>query len=74
MLSQEGLSALRALPDDWAQDGRMKLEFVAAALLAARTVANVRPDAGMLCASHLADELKGKDLVDWVISSRQQLQ
>jgi hypothetical protein len=70
---QEALSALRALPDDWSQDGRAKRDLTAAALLAAHTVANIRPGGEMLCASHLADELKGKDLVDWVKSSRQQL-
>lgn len=63
---QEALRALQALPNDWTQDGRTKRDLIPAALLAAHTVANVRPDGTMLCASHLAGELKGKDLAEWV--------
>lgn len=63
---QEALAALKALPNDWAQKGRSKRHLLAAAILAAHTVANVRPDGTMLCASHLAGELKGKTAEQWL--------
>jgi len=64
---QEALAALKALPNDWAQDGRSKRHLIAAAILAAHTVANVRSDSTMLCASHLAGELKGKTAEQWLV-------
>lgn len=64
---QEALRALKALPSNWSQDGRTKGDLIAATLLAAHTVANALPDGVMLCASHLADELKGKDLAEWMM-------
>jgi hypothetical protein len=64
---QEALRALRALLSNWSQDGHTKRDLFAATLLAAHTVANVLPNGVMLCASHLADELKGKDLAEWMM-------
>lgn len=63
---QEALAALKALPNDWSEHGRTKRHLLAAAILAAHTVANVRADGTMLCASHLAGELKGKTAEQWL--------
>lgn len=63
---QEALAALKALPNDWSDQGRTKRHLLAAAVLAAHTVANVRSDGTMLCASHLAGELKGKSVERWL--------
>lgn len=63
---QEALAALKALPNDWSEQGRTKRHLQAAAILAAHTVANVRSDGTMLCASHLAGELKGKTAEQWL--------
>jgi hypothetical protein len=59
---QEALGALNALPDDWTRDGRTKPDMIGAVALAAHTVGNIRSDGTMLCASHLAAQLKGLDL------------
>lgn len=63
---QEALAAIQTLPQDWEQDGRTKRHMFAAAVLAAHTVANLRPDGTMLCASYLAQELKGKTAEQWL--------
>lgn len=63
---QEALTALKALPNDWLEHGRTKQHLLAAAILASHTVANVRSDGTMLCASHLAGELKGKTAQQWL--------
>lgn len=63
---QEALATIMALPNDWSDNERTKLHLQAAAVLAAHTVANVRPDSTMLCASHLVGELKGKTAEQWL--------
>ena len=63
---QEALMALKALPSDWSEDGRQKRHVLAAAVLAAHMVANFRSKGPMLCASHLAEELKGKTVEQWL--------
>ena len=63
---QEALVALKALPNDWAEEGRQKHHVLAAAILAAHMVANFRSKGPMLCASHLAEELKGKTVEQWL--------
>lgn len=63
---QEALVALKALPNDWTEEGRQKRHVLAAAILAAHMVANFRSKGPMLCASHLAEELKGKTVEQWL--------
>lgn len=63
---QEALQALKAMTNDWTENGRTKLHLLGAAILAAQTVANLRSDGTMLCASHLAQELKGKTVEQWL--------
>ena len=63
---QEALGALKALPNDWMENGRTKLHLLGAAILAAHTVANLRSDGTSLCASYLAQELKGKTVEQWL--------
>lgn len=63
---QEALAAMEALPNDWSEHGRTKRHLQAAVFLAAHTVANVRQDGTMLCASHLAGELEGKTIEQWL--------
>ena len=64
---QEALVALKALPNDWSEEGRQKRHLLAAAILAAHMVANFRSKGPMLCASHLAEELKGKTVEQWLV-------
>jgi hypothetical protein len=59
---KEALGAVEALPNDWTQDGRTKTDVIRAVVAAAHTVANVRSDGTMLCASDLAEHFKGVDL------------
>lgn len=63
---KEALAAIESLPADWEELGRSKLHAFAASVLAAHTVANLRSDGTMLCASHLAEELKGKTVEKWL--------
>ena len=63
---QEALVALKALPNDWSEAGRQKRHVLAAAILAAHMVANFRSKGPMLCASHMAEELKGKTVEQWL--------
>lgn len=63
---QEALVALKALPNDWSEEGRQKRHLQAAAIMAAHMVANFRSQGPMLCASHLAEELKGKTVEQWL--------
>ncbi|WP_445145067.1 hypothetical protein [Dyella sp. Tek66A03] len=62
MSGKEALGAVEALPNDWTQDGRTKTDVILAVVAAAHTVANVRSDGTMLCASDLAEHFKGVDL------------
>lgn len=71
MSGQEALVALKALPNDWSVDGRQKRHLLAAAILAAHMVANFRSNGPMLCASHLAEELKGKTVEQWLADQLQ---
>lgn len=59
---KEAIAAAARLPVDWSQDGRTRKDVVHAILLSASTVSNARPDGQALCASFLAQDLKG---VDW---------
>jgi hypothetical protein len=68
---QEALAAIESLPSDWEQGGRTKRHAFAAAVLAAHTVANLRSDGTMLCASYLAEELKGKTAEMWLAEKSQ---
>lgn len=68
---KEALAAIGALPEDWEQGGRGKRHVFAAAVLAAHTVANIRPDGTPLCASYLAQELKGKTAEQWLSEKSQ---
>jgi len=63
---KEALGALKALPNAWTEQGRTKLHLLGAAILAAHMVANFRSKGPMLCASHLAEELKGKTVEQWL--------
>lgn len=63
---QEALAVMEALPNDWSEHGRTKRQLQAAVIMAAHTVANVRQDGTMLCASHLAGELEGKTAEQWL--------
>lgn len=63
---QEALAALKALPNDWMENGRARPHLLGAAILAAHTVANLRSDGSSLCASYLASELKGKTVERWL--------
>ncbi|WP_394687188.1 hypothetical protein [uncultured Xanthomonas sp.] len=58
---KEALAVFQALPADWEQGGRTRLQMLSASLLAAHTVANLRDDGQPLCASDLAKQLKGVD-------------
>ncbi|WP_340568898.1 hypothetical protein [Stenotrophomonas sp. G106K1] len=42
------------------------MHLLGAAVLAAHTVANLRSDGTSLCASYLAQELKGKTVEQWL--------
>lgn len=63
---KEAINALAALPNDWNEGGRTKLELLAAAFTAAHTVANVRSDGTALCASDLAKGMAGVEMEDWI--------
>ncbi|WP_329889265.1 hypothetical protein [Stenotrophomonas sepilia] len=63
---QEALAAIESLPPGWEENGRTKLHLLGAAILAAHTVANLRSDGTSLCASYLAQELKGKTVEQWL--------
>lgn len=63
---QEALVALKALPNDWTEEGQQERRVLAAAILAAHMVANFRSKGPMLRASHLAEELKGKTVEQWL--------
>ena len=58
---KEAIAAVARLPADWSQGGRTRKEVVHAILLSASTVSNVRADGQALCASYLAQDLKGMD-------------
>ena len=63
---KEALAAIESLPAGWEEQGRTKRHAFAASVLAAHTVANLRSDGTVLCASHLAQELKGKTVEQWL--------
>ncbi|MCC8485793.1 hypothetical protein VDF13_18225 [Xanthomonas campestris pv. raphani] len=58
---KEALAVFQALPADWEQGGRTRVQMLSASLVAAHTVANLRSDGRALCASDLAARLKGVD-------------
>lgn len=59
LAGKEALAALSALPANWSNGSRSRGDLLVASLLAARAVANARPDGRPLCASRLAESLKG---------------
>lgn len=63
---KEAVNELVDLPNDWSEDGRTKLELLAAAFTAAHTVANLRSDGTPLCASDLAKGMAGIEMEDWI--------
>jgi hypothetical protein len=63
---QEAPAALKALPNNWSEEGRQKRHLLGATALAAHIVANFRSDGSMISASHLAAELKGKTVEQWL--------
>ncbi len=63
---KDALSALEALPADWAERGRTKGDLYAASIFAAHAVANVRQNGPMLCASEMAKAMKGKSIEQWM--------
>jgi hypothetical protein len=69
---KEALAAIDSLPGDWEEQGRTKRHAFAASVLAAHMVANMRPNGSMLCASHLAGELKGKTVEQWLAEKSEQ--
>lgn len=63
---QEALAAIESLPKGWEENGRTQGHLLGAAVMAAHTVANLRSDGSSLCASYLAQELKGKTVEQWL--------
>lgn len=58
---KEAIAAAARLPADWSHEGRTRKDVVHAILVAANAVNNARPDGRPLCASFLAQDLKGMD-------------
>lgn len=63
---QEALEAIESLPHGWEENGRNQVHLLGAAVMAAHAVANLRSDGSSLCASYLAQELKGKTVEQWL--------
>jgi len=63
---QEALAAIESLPKGWEENARTQVHLLGAAVMAAHTVANLRSDGSSLCASYLAQELKGKTVEQWL--------
>lgn len=59
---KEALGAIEVLPADWSEDGMTKEGLQAATKLAAHAVANAHPKGIALCASDLAQTMKGQPL------------
>ncbi|MEN5340539.1 hypothetical protein ABE583_11160 [Stenotrophomonas sp. TWI143] len=60
---KEALSAIAALPDDWAEDGMTKDALGQATKVAAFAVANAHPEGTPLCASDLAKQYQGRGAI-----------
>ena len=58
---KEAIAAAARLPADWSHEGRTRKDVVHAILVSANAVNNARPDGQPLCASFLAQDLKGMD-------------
>ena len=58
---KEAIGAVARLPADWSHEGRTRKDVLHAIILAADAVSNARPDGQALCASYLAQDLKGMD-------------
>ena len=57
---KEAIGAVDTLPSDWSEDGMTKEGLQAAIKVAAHAVANAHPRGASLCASDLAQSMKGK--------------
>lgn len=58
---KEAIAAVSQMPADWAHEGRTRKDVLHAIIMAADAVNNARPDGKALCASDLAQEMKGMD-------------
>lgn len=58
---KEAIAAVAQMPADWTHEGRTRKDVLHAIILAADAVKNARPDGQALCASYLAQDLKGMD-------------
>lgn len=56
---KEAIGAVARMPADWTREGRTRKDVLHAIVLAADAVNNARPDGQTLCASYLAQDLKG---------------
>ena len=56
---KEAIGAVARMPADWTREGRTRKDVLHAIMLAADAVNNARPDGQALCASYLAQDLKG---------------
>lgn len=61
---KEALAAIAALPEDWTEDGMTKQALEQATKVAAFAVANAHPKGTPLCASDLAKQYRGKELIE----------
>ena len=59
---KEAIGAINTLPPDWNEDGMTKEGLLAATMMAAHAVANAHPKGVALCASDLAQTMKGLPL------------
>lgn len=58
---KEAIGAVARMPADWTREGRNRKDVLHVIVLAADAVKNARPDGQALCASYLAQDLKGMD-------------
>ena len=58
---KEAIGAVARMPADWAHEGRTRKDVLHAIIMAADAVSNTRTDGQALCASYLAQDLKGMD-------------
>ena len=61
LCGKEAIGAVARLPADWSHEGRTRKDVLHAIIMAADAVSNARPDGQALCASYLAQDLKGMD-------------
>lgn len=56
---KEAIGAVARMPADWAHERRTRKDVLHAIIMAADAVSNARTDGQALCASYLAQDLKG---------------